>query len=67
MEDNMETEKRYLTKEEAQAYYAEYAAVNMRFILAKLPSATPKHLAMLAAVIRGMGIEGCAEEYVPRK
>lgn len=63
----METEKHYLTKEEAQAYYEEYAAVNMRYILAKLPAATPKHLAMLAAVIRGMGIAGCAEEDAQRK
>ena len=58
----MQTEKHYMTEEEEQAHYEAEADSNMRYIRAKLPVATPKHLALLAAAIRGMGIIGWARQ-----
>jgi hypothetical protein len=60
----MAKEKRYMAEAEAAAHYKENAAGNMRYILAKIPVATPKELAVIASFIRGLGVKGWAEQEV---
>jgi hypothetical protein len=60
----MAKEKRYMTEAEAAAHYEENAAANMRYIRAKIPTATPKQLALIAAFIQGMGVQGWTEQEV---
>lgn len=52
---------RYLTQEEEKEYFERNKERNIRFIRAKLPSATPRELSMIASFIRGMGVDGWSE------
>ena len=58
----MAKEKSYMTEAETVAHYEENAAANMRYIRAKIPTATPKELALIAAFIHGMGVKGWTEQ-----
>lgn len=57
---------RYMTKEEEKEHYEHNKENNLRFIRAKLPSATPKELGLIVAFIRGLGVVGWSESEYTR-
>lgn len=50
-----------MTKAEERAYYERGKENNLRYIRTKIPHATPRELALIAAFIRGLGIAGWSE------
>ena len=50
-----------MTKAEERACYECRKEDNLQYIRAKIPHATPRELALIAAFIRGLGIVGWSE------
>ena len=56
-----------MTPEEENAHYEQNKELNLRYIRAKLPYASPKELALIAAFIRGFHIVGWSDTEYTRK
>lgn len=57
---------RYMTQDEEKEHYERNKENNLRFIRAKLPSATPEELGLIAAFICGMGVVGWSDKEYTR-
>lgn len=55
-----------MTNEEEQAIYERNKETNLRYIQAKLSSASARELEILAAFVRGLGITGWSESEYER-
>lgn len=50
-----------MTNEEEKELYERSKETNLRYILAKLPSASPRDIGLIAAFIMGLGIAGWSD------